>query len=314
MSRQARLAPLVSAIAWLTLTFLPPTAHAAIPLRLADGVYAFVGAGGPLGSENRGRVANGGFVVGPTGVVVIDTGVSDAEGRERLAAIRRVTSKPVALVIITHADQEFLYGNTAFARLGTRFLCHERAADLMRQRCEHCLENLHRILGDEEMAGTRLIIPGETVSATTMITAGGRTLELVYPGWASSPGNLLVIDRKSRVLFAGGLLVNHRIPLLRDGKLDAWVRAIDAIGALDIALIVPGYGPPMPPADRNMTRDYLVALDRLVRKFYANMASLMETLDRADLPQFADWDDYESINRKNVQQRYLELEVEELGQ
>ena len=84
------------------------------PERVADGVYAFIADTGEISPANRGNVGNSGFIIGPTGVVVIDTGISYRHGRRMLAAIRRVTAKPVELVVLTHAMQEFLFGNAAF--------------------------------------------------------------------------------------------------------------------------------------------------------------------------------------------------------
>lgn len=284
-----------------------------VATRVADGVYAFVGQRGDIAPDNGGRIGNGGFVVGDDGIVVIDTGVSDREGRARLAAIRAVSDRPIALVIVTHAVQEFLFGNTAFVDAGAELLCHAKSADLMRARCEHCLENLKLILGEEEMAGTRLIVPARVVDGDTDIVVGGRRISLIHPGWASTPGDLLVLDRATGVLFTGGLVVNGRIPELRDGRFADWLAALDGLAKIPATILVPGYGPPMPPADAARTRDYLLALDRRVRALYEANTSLTEAVDRATLPDFADWSGYDTVHRKNALQRYLELEVEELG-
>lgn len=291
----------------------PAAAEPAQARQVTEGVYLVEGARGETGPENLGRVGNVGFLVGPAGVVVIDTGVSHAHGRDLLAALRRITALPVDRIVITHAVQEFLYGTTAFVEAGGRPLTHAKSAELMRARCEHCLDNLRQILGDAAMAGTRLIVPDDIVDGDrTPLTAGGRTLELIHPGWASTPGDLMILDRATGVLFSGGVLTNRRVPDLRDGHLDAWVRAIDAIVALPIRAIVPGHGGPMQPADALETRRYLTELDRHVRALYARGLSLMEALDAADLPEFAAWDAYDALHRKNLQQRYLEVELEDL--
>lgn len=298
----------------LPLSALIPGASAApVAVRVAEGVYAFVGEAGDIGRENLGRIGNSGFIVGPTGIVVIDTGVSHVHGTELLSAIRRVSDKPVELVIITHAVQEFLYGSTAFEAAGARFLAHRESAGLMRARCEHCLENLRLILGDGPMAGTRLVVPDWTVDGSTSIVAGGRRLELLHPGWASTPGDLMVLDPATRVLFAGGVVTNGRVPELRDGKLRDWIRALEDLETLDLEWIIPGYGPPMRPRAAAQTRDYLRALDDRVHGLYGSMASLMEAVEQGGLPEYALWPGYESLHRKNTQQRYLELEIEELG-
>ncbi len=291
----------------------PAIAADVVATRVADGVYAFIGERGDIAPDNHGRIGNGGFIVGDDGIVVIDTGVSDREGRARLAAIRGVSTKPIALVVLTHAVQEFLFGNTAFVEAGAELLCHAKSADLMRQRCEHCLENLRLILGEDEMAGTRLIIPTRVVDGDTDLVAGGRRISLLHPGWASTPGDLLVLDRATGVLFTGGLVVNGRIPELRDGRFDDWVAALDRLAEIPATTLVPGYGPPLPPADAVRTRDYLLALDGRVRGLYESNRSLMETIEQATLPQYATWSGYETVHRKNTLGRYLELELEELG-
>lgn len=295
---------------------LTPGAAAAEPAearQVTDGVYYVEGARGETGPANLGRIGNVGFLVGPAGVVVIDTGVSHAHGRDLLTALRRLTPLPIDRVVLTHAVQEFLYGTTAFVEAGGRPLTHVKSAELMRARCEHCLENLRQIVGEAAMTGTRLIVPDDTVKEDRItLTAGGRTVELIHPGWASTPGDLMVLDRATGVLFSGGILTNRRVPDLRDGRLDDWVRAIDAIGALPVRAIVPGHGEPMQPGDAAETRRYLTELDRHVRALYSRGLSLMEALDTADLPEFATWDAYEFLHRRNLQQRYLEVELEDL--
>ena len=108
-------------------------AQALEPVRVADAVYAFIGDSGDIGPANAGNVGNSGFIVGRTGVIVIDTGVSYHHGKAMIEAIRRVSPLPVELVIITHAVQEFLFGNAAFVELHVPLLTHVESADLMRQ-------------------------------------------------------------------------------------------------------------------------------------------------------------------------------------
>ncbi len=300
-------------ILWLCLA--APLAHAddLRPVRVADRVYAFIGLPGDIAPGNRGRIGNSGFIVGDTGIIVVDTGVSHRHGLDLRAAIREVSNLPVALVIVTHAVQEFLYGTTVFAAESVPLLCHEKSAALMRERCEHCLENLRLILGDDEMAGTRLIVPTDTVPASAEIQVAGRQLSLIHPGWASTPGDLMVLDRATGVMFTGGVVVNGRIPELRDGRFADWVAALEAFDAFGASLLVPGYGAPLPSTGARLTRDYLLALDRRVRELFDGGASLMEAVEQGTLPDYAGWSGYETVHRKNVLGRYLQLELEDLA-
>ncbi len=49
-------------------------------------------------------------------------------------------------------------------------------------------------------------MPDRTVEDTTQIDSGGRALQLLYFGPASTPGDLAVLDTSTGVLFAGGLV------------------------------------------------------------------------------------------------------------
>ena len=282
------------------------------PEKVADGVYAFVAETGEISPANRGNVGNSGFIVGPTGVVVIDTGISYRHGRRMLAAIGRITAKPVELVVVTHAVQEFLFGNAAFEEHSVPILAHSETAALMKARCAHCLDNLRPILGDE-LEGTRLVLSQRQVSGSTTIEAGGRMLELLYLGWASTPGDLAVFDRVSGTLFAGGLVAVNRIPEMRDCDFEGWLHALETLRKLPVKRVVPGHGPVSGPEAITSTADYLRALDTKIKALYARSSSLLDSVDNAALPAYGDWAMYATTHRQNALHRYLQLEIEELG-
>jgi len=297
----------------LLLCAWPALARALEPVRVADGVYAFIGALGEAAADNGGNIGNSGFIVGRTGVIVIDTGISYRHGQAILDAIHRVSDKPVQLVIVTHAVQEFLFGNAAFAELGTPMLTHTRSAELMRQRCDHCLANLHKILGEHTMAGTRLVVPERTVDRSTTLEVAGRKLELLHFGWAATPGDLAVLDQSSGTLFAGGLVSVGRIPEIRDCDFEGWLQVLEQLQRLSPSHVVPGFGQPGGPEALAATGTYLRALDAKVKDLYARSSSLLESVENADLPDYEGWLMYSVLHRRNAQHRYLQLETRDLG-
>ena len=282
------------------------------PVRVAEHVYAVPGDAGTVSVDNRGRVANVGFIVGPTGVIVIDTGVSYRHGKQILAAIRSVTTLPVELIIVTHAVREFVFGTAAFEETGATIAAQRDTAELMQARCAHCLARLKEQLGDE-MQGSELVLPTRIIDASTPISVGGVELQLLYFGWAATPGDLAVWHPASATLFAGGLVSAHHVPEIRDCDFEGWQRALKQLEVLPIEHVVPGFGPPSGPDSIRATAHYLDALDARSRELYEQSGSLLEALDHADLPEFGNWDAYDPNHRRNMLHRRLQLETEDLG-
>jgi cyclase len=77
---------------------------------LAPNVYAVI-SNDPLGLANH---SNAVFIVGVDDVIVIDTQFTLHRTREVLAAIRKVTDKPVSVVINTHWHDDHTFGNQVY--------------------------------------------------------------------------------------------------------------------------------------------------------------------------------------------------------
>lgn len=295
----------------LVLATLAFGARAQTPLMVADGVHVFIGDTGEPSPANRGAIGNIGFVVGDSGTVMINAGASYRHGRALLAAAERIGGKPVVLVVITQPVQEFVMGAAAFADQGIPVLAHHASAELIAARCESCLHNLRALLGKDEMAGSRPQLPDHLIDASASIEAGGRRLELIHPGWGSSPGDLAVRDLQSGVVFAGALVSVGRVPELRDGDPTSWRNALTALQALAHVRgnrIVPGYGPPVSADALDAMRDYLSDTEARVRQLFDAGTPLSAIVQAAHLPRYAGWAVYEPVHGRNVQLRYLALE------
>jgi glyoxylase-like metal-dependent hydrolase (beta-lactamase superfamily II) len=317
--------PLRSAIAWLSAAVLAVAtlaAHAGdvapvelVPIELAAGVYMLPGTGGEPDAGNLGRVGNAGFIVGRTGVLVIDTGTSYLHGLALLAAIRKVTDRPIRLALITHTKQEFLFGAAAFREQGIPIAMHQAAAELMASRCETCLKTLRSTLGEEAMRGTTMFKPDITFTDPLGIDAAvliGRPIQVLYYGHTSGPGDIAVYDPRSRTLFAGGLLDSKRIPDVIDGELPRWSEALRTLQALPAEVIVPGHGPEGGKRMVGLVERYLDQLTTRVRALQSGGAPLSEVPDSTPLPEFAGWDQYDTVHRRNAALVYLRYEREQL--
>ena len=274
-------------------------------LEVAAGVYMVQGAFGEVNTDNLGRIGNAGFIVGDTGVVAIDTGTSYRHGVALLALIRR---------LITHARQEFLFGAAAFREQAIPVHMHRNATALMQSRCERCLKTLRQVLGDDAMQGTAMFKPDQDYERSHSIDIIGRRIQVLYYGHSSGPGDVAVLDAQSGVLFAGGLLDELRIPDVQDSDLDGWTRALQALRGLPVTVIVPGHGPLASAKVIDSVERYLARLHARLLELLQAGAALSELPQAIEMPDFAHWDQYETIHRRNASMLFVRMEGEQLLQ
>ncbi len=288
----------------------PPSSPRVV--EVARGVYVVQGAPGEVDTDTLGRIGNAGFIVGDSGVVAIDTGTSYRHGVALLAALRRVTDKPVRLALITHTRQEFLFGANAYREQGIPIHMHAKAAGLMRSRCDRCLKTLNQVLGAAEMQGTAMFKPDQEYEASHEIDNIGRRVQVLYHGHSSGPGDVAVFDVQSGVLFAGGLLDQSRIPDVQDSDLDGWTHALQSLRQLPIKGVVPGHGPAASRQLIDSVDRYLAQLQGRLLELLQSGAALSEVPDAASLPEFARWDQYETIHRRNASVLFVRFERDQM--
>ena len=278
------------------------------PLQVASGVYVFRGLAGEAGSDNLGRTANVSAIVGARGVAVIESGVSFRHGEAIIGAVRRITERPIRLVILTHPGQAVVFGAAAFQARGIPVLMHRSAADLMAARCDQCLQRLNETLGARAMAGTRVVKPDRLIDASTSIDMIGRTLRLIVPAEGSAPGALAVFDSTSSTLIGGSLVAIDRIPDMRDSDGADWRVALELLGATHCAHLVPTYGSIGACSALRVLDGYFSALAMRAQQLFAAGVGLADVARRSELPEFATWDGYATLHAANAERVFLRVE------
>ncbi len=279
--------------------------------RVVDNVYAIVGPLGQRSVENDGLNATFGFIVTPTGVILVDSGASKI-GAEKLAqAIRKVTDQPVRWVINTGSQDHRWLGNDYFAAQGAQVIALRRTAATQAQYAKQHMQGLERLLG-ERLAGTTPLAATILHDDIATLELGGETLTLRYTD-AHFPGDVLVHLPKHGVVFAGDLVYVDRIlGVLPWSSVAKGQKAFRALAALKPTHIVPGHGRvcDLARAQRE-TGDYYDFLAGTIGKAAREMEPMDEVLSRhADLPAFRHLENYRDLHRANMNRAFTEFEAQ----
>ncbi|HKQ51856.1 MAG TPA: MBL fold metallo-hydrolase [Pyrinomonadaceae bacterium] len=98
-------------------------------VKVADGVYAAVRREPPGLTVN----ANSVFIINDEDVIVVDTTLTPGSARETLAALRKLTDKPVRYVVNTHWHDDHILGNQVYREAfpTAEFVAHARTREYL---------------------------------------------------------------------------------------------------------------------------------------------------------------------------------------
>jgi glyoxylase-like metal-dependent hydrolase (beta-lactamase superfamily II) len=239
--------------------------------------------------------ANAGFVIGPTGVAVVDTFENPDAAKAMLAAIQEKTKLPIRFVVNTHYHLDHVAGNEIFATAGAVVMAQENVRTWERS------ENL-KFFGPTPKAEQRKFV--ETLGLPAVTYATGATVYLgddrslilrVLPGHTG--GDTVVYDPAANVVFCGDLFWNHTLPNLIDASTDRWIETLDKLlNDYPTAAFIPGHGDPGHAADVRAFRDYLIFLRAAIAQAHSQ-GQQGDALLKTVLPQvkekYGDWNFFE---------------------
>lgn len=127
-----------------------------------------------------------------------------------------------------------------------------------------------------------VLLPDLEVDARMTLARGTRRIEIIHPGRAHTAADLVVWLPQERVLACGDI-VSWPVPLVGSPQshVQAWPATLDALLALDPALIVPGHGPVLHDARYALqVRGLLARIDAAARAVPGeSLAALRKRLD-----------------------------------
>jgi glyoxylase-like metal-dependent hydrolase (beta-lactamase superfamily II) len=285
-SARAVSALLVSALAIVT-TGAQHVRPAPETVEVATGVYLFVSK--PYGDV--GLDGNAVAIVSDEGVLVFDSNGTPASSALVLAAIRRLTDRPVRYVVNSHWHWDHWYGTETYATAfpGVQVIAHEKTRTMMAgpaiefnrpgieaQLPGHIASLEKRAQADaklrplldedrfflEQKTNARLVLPSLTYTDRLTLHLGGREIQVRHHDRAVTPGDTFLYLPAERIVVAGDLLVNP-VSFALSSYPTGWLKTLEAIDALDPAVIVPGHGQPL--RDKALLRAHMDVMRELLK-------------------------------------------------
>ena len=270
-----------------------------------------------LGStKNQNFISNAGFVITPAGVVVVDALGSPRLAERLTQAIRQLTDKPVTHVILTHYHADHIYGLQFFKQQGAQVIAHVAAREYMQSETAQLrLEASRTDLAPWIDAQTRLVAADTWIEGATTLRVGGVVFELDRVGPSHTPEDITVYVPSEKLLFAGDLFFNGRLPFVGRANSSQWIRSLDRLLGYDTRAVVPGHGPAStdPKKDIGMTRDYLKHLRQTMGKAVEDFVPFEEAYASTDWRAFETMPMFGPANRMNAYNTYLLIEEETLA-
>ena len=185
---------------------------------------------------------NAGFILAGDYVVVIDSLVSPATGRQLREYLRQVTDKSPAYLINTHCNGDHVFGNQAFSPPAI-VIAHENVRNILLSQGEVTVKDFTERFSHlvPDIKDTQIVTPHITYRNHMTLYLGGRTVELIHPGAAHTDGDTLVHIPDRKLVYAGDIFLNHIFPYIF-GSSTGWIAALEQLEAMDIDTIVPGHG------------------------------------------------------------------------
>lgn len=272
---------------------LPVDAAESDVIKLAEGVYGFIGV------EGR---ANSGFVITGDGVVVIDT-----QGPKELALhlkrrIQEVTDKPVIYVINTHYHGDHTFGNQHFSE-ARDIIGHENTKKNLIERDKTHKEQFKRFFGERALEGVEVVLPTRTFKDTLSMRVGNKSFELVYLGIGHTDGDIIVYLPVEGIIFAGDLLYTKRLPWVGDGNVQSWREVLKKMEWFEASTYVPGHGKVTDKKGLMEFQAYLNDITNEVAKMVKAGKDMGTVTKEIDLPGYKGWlkyDDWIGLNARKV--------------
>ena len=237
--------------------------------KIGPNLYILSGSAGT--DQNHQDAAGGriGVLAGPDGVLMVDSQYGQISGKV-LAAVRRISTAPIKILVNTHVHIDHTGGDAFFAKQGATIYAREELRE----------EMLHQPQ-PRDTAGLPSVTYG--MGPPVSVRFNGEIVDFIPVRAAHTGGDTMVRFRNADVIMIGDFYRNFGYPFIdiaNGGSLQGMLDALEMTMKLarpDTKLI-PGHGTIISRNDLIPYRDMVVGVSDRVRQMVRSGASLQQVL------------------------------------
>lgn len=250
--------------------------------QLADNVYSFE----QIDPTKRTVTVNNLIVVTPDGVLIAESQGTTANTTLLVAAVAKLTPKPIKYVVVGSEHGDHTGGIAAFPP-GVTYLAHPFSAPRIKQATE-------------------------PVTDKRVIMLGGTEIDVLFLGRGHTGGDLEVYLPREKILFMSEVFSNRIFPSMANGYPTEWVAALKKAEAMDVAYFVPAHGfVDSAAVMREEERNYRMALERIIeegRRLHEAGTSLENATAAARFEPYDGWTRAANNAFAALKRVYMELD------
>ena len=251
--------------------------------KVKDGIYVYTAKPGN---------SNCGIIMTQEGVVMIDSCHNPPDSHRVLAAIKKLTDKPVRFLIDTETHSDHTFGHYVFSPPAI-VINHQGAGEGMQKAYNPKRVEILKAQSPEmadAVKDYKLIPPHIEYKDRMTISLGERTFELIYLKNVHSEADTAIWLPKERVLFASSAAnVRTFINLRPFVTIPDVLASYKLMKSLNPEVVVPGHGPVTTTKIFDEYESFYTSLLQRVEDMKRQGKSLDEIKKELKMPEFADW-------------------------
>jgi glyoxylase-like metal-dependent hydrolase (beta-lactamase superfamily II) len=241
-------------------------------------------------------IPNIAIIVGRDGVLVVDTGMGPRNAETVLDEVKKITSKPVAYLTITHFHPEHGMGAQAFPASTIVIYPTAQKTELLEKGAAMINQFSGVSTGIADLLKpVKIRMPNVTFSEEAEIDLGDFPVRLLHWGSSHTRGDEFVFLPKQSIVFGGDVVVNRFFPIMADSDSSGtnWIEILGRLEKLHPTIVVPGHGEIGDVGLITAMRDYLVFVRDRVQQMKSQGSSVADVENKLEpevRAKYKDWD------------------------